>query len=282
MFQDDNSVKMPLESSDNSNEHEFKSKFNNPQFEPEELSLEKHSDEIQTDGKKTEENPAQEWAEREEKRAKIIDYLRIATLLIFILFIVSLFLETWLIKRYISTYASKGGSVETGTSQKPKIKAPSRLFTYFPPTIIGYHTKGRRDLTGQDYPKAEAIYEPEDMNLQLRSPIVLYGQAVFTGDVAASEELIQEKLKEFPKERENITVAGKLATSGLREDDSAYFIGTVFKGMAVWFKCEYVELVPEEADRTEVLKTHLKKVSEEILKYMERVETGGAEEEPTD
>lgn len=209
----------------------------------------------------------------ESRREETIYYLRIAFYICAILFIVSFLLETW--GTYLhSASASRAASRQTGTEKKVPAVKVRNLKKYFPLRIIGYHTKGIKDIIGQEYPKAEAVYEPEDMNLQLRSPIVIYCQVVHFDDLAEAERFLQEKWREYPKNQQAIVFENTYASTGFKEDDSAYFLGTIYKSKVFWFKTSYVELVPYEPDRLETLKYHNEKVAAEVLKFIGQAESG--------
>lgn len=206
-------------------------------------------------------------------REKIVEYLKIALLICTILFFISFFLEIWGSYR-ISSELAKGSAV-AGKEQRtePQIKA-TNLKKYFPLRIIGYHTKGIKNIFGQDRPKAEAVYEPEDMNLQLRSPIVIYCQVVHFDNLSDSELFIQEKLKDFPKDQQAIVLENYYFNSGYSKDDRSYFLATIHKGLVLWFKTSYVEIIPYDENRLEILKYHNEKVAKEVIKFIGPAEAG--------
>lgn len=209
----------------------------------------------------------------ESRREETIHYLRIAFYICAILFIVSFLLETW--GTYVhSLSAARGTSGQTRTERRAPAQSVRNLKKYFPQRIVGYHTKGIKDIVGQDYPKAEAVYEPEDMNLQLRSPIVIYCQVVHFDDLAEAERFLQEKWREYPKNQQAIVFENTYASTGFAEDESAYFLGTIYRSKVFWFKTSYVELVPYEPDRLETLKHHNEKVASEVLKFIGQAEAG--------
>ncbi|MCX7832071.1 MAG: hypothetical protein N2440_04150 [Actinobacteria bacterium] len=206
-------------------------------------------------------------------RERILEYLRIALLICTLLFVVSLFLEIWGSYR-ISNELARASAVTRRTQRtEPKIKT-SNLKRYFPLRIIGYHTKGIKDIIGQDRPKAEAVYEPEDMNLQLRSPIVIYCQVVYFSNLSDAELFIQEKLKDFPKDQQAIVLENYYFNSGYSKDEGAYFLATIHKGLVFWFKTSYIEIIPNEENRLRLLKNHNEKVASEVIKFIGQAEAG--------
>jgi|GEM_PF-3734795 len=211
----------------------------------------------------------------EERREKILYYLRLTFYACLVLFFVSLLFEFWsgyIIAESMAGKEEKAARINNDTSAK--IKPPSNLKRYFPKNIPGYHLKGRKDLPDSETSKAEAVYEPEDMNLQLRSPIVIYCQVAYFKDLREAELFLQEKLKNFPKNQQAVLLGNTYASTGYANDDSSYFLGTIYNGLVFWFKTSYVELVPNEPDRLEILKYHNEKIAAEVLKAVEQVDSG--------
>lgn len=222
-----------------------------------------------------EETTAIEDKRIEERREKLLFYLRLAFYACLILFIISLLVESWFSYIVAESLARKEESlVRTTTSAQRKIKPPSNLKRYFPERITGYHLKGKKDLPEEDIPKAEAVYEPEDMNLQLRSPIVIYCQVVYFKDLRGAEQFLQEKLRDYPKNQQAIFMVNTYANTGFANDDSAYFLGTIYNGLVFWFKTSYVEIIPHEPNRLDILKFHNEKVASEVLKMVDQVDSG--------
>lgn len=216
----------------------------------------------------------------EERREKILYSLKIAVWVVIALFIVSLFFESWLNSALKLTNGSGSYKGVTQITKRPEALKKTGLYKYFPSNLVGYHLKGRKDLEAQEFPKAEAVYEPEDMNLQLMAPITIYGQIIYVGEQSKAEEIIQEKLSEYPSDQKNTVLFNTYAVSGFKSNDKAYFIAFIYKGMVVWFKSEYIELIPNIEERKNILEEHCKKVAEETVKYIERVEAGEGEDEP--
>lgn len=212
--------------------------------------------------------------QREEDRDKIVFYLRIAFYACLILFLLSFLFELWSSYQISNALTRSQPSGKGAFSERISKANAKNLKKYFPLRIIGYHTKGIKDILGQEVPKAEAVYEPEDMNLQLRSPIVIYCQVVFFDDLEEAERFLQDKLREYPKNQQALILENTYANSGYASDDSAYFVGTIYKSMVFWFKTSYVELIPHEPDRLETLKYHNEKVASEVIKFIGQAEAG--------
>jgi hypothetical protein len=224
---------------------------------------------------------SKDYYERVEKRRDRILYsLKIALWVVIALFLVSLLFESWLNSYQRPSSGSGNIRAVTRNETRPKPLKKAGLYKYFPPNLVGYHLKGRKDLEAQEFPKAEAVYEPEDMNLQLMAPITIYGQIIYVGEQSKAEEMIQDRLSEYPSDQKNIVLFNTYAVSGFKSDDKAYFTAFIYKGMVVWFRSEYIEIVPNIEDRKKILENHCKKVAEETIKYIERVEAGEGEDEP--
>jgi hypothetical protein len=211
----------------------------------------------------------------EQRRENIIYYLLLAFYACIVLFVISLLLEFWSSYVIAESIASKEERIaRTSKDIQRKIKPPSNLKRYFPNNIPGYHLKGRKDIPEDKILKAEAVYEPEDMDLQLRSPIVIYCQVAYFKDLREAEIFIQEKLKNFPKNQQAVLLGNTYANTGCTKDESAYFLGTINNGLVFWFKTSYVEIVPKEPNRLSILKYHNEKIATEILKAVEQVDSG--------
>lgn len=223
--------------------------------------------EISTEFKKASE------ADKEARQERFLLSLKAITAVLLVLFFVSFLLEAWGMYQVARAISQREKSEQAAQRRAPRIKT-SNLKRYFPVRITGYHTKGRRDIIGQEKSKAEAVYEPEDMNLQLKSPIVTYCQVVYFNNLSEAEKFLQEKLKEFPKDQKAIVFENTYASTGYTMKEDAYFLGTIYKGLVFWFKTSYVELVPHEAGRLETLKFHNEKIASEVIKFIPQAESG--------
>lgn len=209
---------------------------------------------------------------REKKREQTIKILIALMFLAFIFLIVSFIYEGALLTREATYPDQENVFGKAERFRKPPVK---RLYTLFPSHIAAYATKARHNLSYSQGLQAEAIYEPEDMNLQLATPMTVYclltvwesdGKAIADIEKTSREYFVNSQKKTIGKNQTVVTV-------GYNQEKSRYFVGYQKGKISLKIFSIYTQAVPVE--KKNELKYHGEKVALEVINHMSKRVTGG-------
>lgn len=211
--------------------------------------------------------------ERQERQKLIINIIKIVLLVVIILFFLSFLYEGVTLEKVEISPTGRTDFEEIAKEVKPPIEDISVLF---PDSITGYVTKARHLIKYSNGLQAEAIYEPEDMSLQLKMPMTVYCLLTYYGSDARIQKDLMEIWKGYPVEQKKINIQGETAYTGYIEDKTKYFIGFRIKGYSLKIYSMFTQSNPDE--KRNYLKNHATNVAEEVVK---RIREGVIVEEET-
>lgn len=218
------------------------------------------------DEEKTPEQLAEERRRyREQKREQAWRILIVLTLISLALFLISLTYEGALFSRQ-ARYPGDVSSVKrVAKVRKPPV---ARLYTLFPPDITAYATKARHNTPYSDGLQAEAIYESEDMALQLATPMTVYCLlTAWESDDEAMKD-IEKTSREYHLESGSKTVGQTpvLVTVGYNQERGRYFVGYQKGSLSLKISAVYTMVVP--AAKNDDLKRHGERVAQEVINHL--------------
>ncbi|MBS3956088.1 MAG: hypothetical protein KGZ40_00935 [Clostridiales bacterium] len=161
--------------------------------------------------------------EREDKRRRTLIALSTLAVLAFLLFLVSFAFED-------SRIAAESGTrpVANLPADTARVEPPEEpLFTLLPVSLTGYATRAYQDTPYGGGLQAEAVYEPEDMHLQLASPLNVYALLTLWDSEENARLHVERTAAGFPLEAV-VTVVGEsaaLAYMGYDSNRARYFVG---------------------------------------------------------
>lgn len=230
---------------------------------------------MDTEIPKTEDEFVKQRRKIEQRQEKILFYSRILLVLTAVLLIISFFLEGWSTaktRQVALEPVTAPDSSEANKDFEPQIITDVSLV--FPAEITGYATKARQVVPGSGGKKAEAVYEPLDMDLQLKAPTSVYCEINYFDNFHAMQDFVSKKMSEFPLEQETRLIQDKTVKTGYSTDKNAYTLILDEKNYVLWVKALFT--VSDPVEKGNYLKIHGEKVMENIIKHMIEVESGAA------
>ena len=203
--------------------------------------------------------------EREQRRQRVLLAMSALAVLAILLFLASFSYED-------SRLAADPGRPVWDIDPRERARAVDlpveALYTLLPPTIRGFATKANHNVPHAHGIQAEALYDPDDMQLQLASPMTVY--CLLTaweseGRAAADIERIAE---DFPLEAAT-TILGERASvvnTGYDTERGRYFIGYHTGSLSLVVYSTYTMKVPEQ--KTEDLKVHGESAAAQVIDHM--------------
>jgi hypothetical protein len=194
-----------------------------------------------------------------------------------LLFAVSILVETLAVRQAVDR-ASKAAALSAQRARQARRAVAGKrttLYRLFPASLTGYVTKSRQMVPGSSE-SAEALYEPEDMNLQLARPTTVYGLITQFASPADAESHIQKELEKFPTDRATVMIFDAVGVSGYSADRNQYAIFIAQGNLAVMVKALFTQSDP--VDKGTILKDHGTHIAEEVVKRIREVKSGVVED----
>ncbi|MEW5705928.1 MAG: hypothetical protein AB1743_03905 [Actinomycetota bacterium] len=145
--------------------------------------------------------------------------------------------------------------------------------TLLPRTIDKFLTAAYHDVPGSNGRAAEAIYDPDNINYQIVTPLSTYVKVSYHGSNSkAKDEIIRTLETRFPKDRGTLIVDGREAYTGYSNDYGGLLIGWAYNGFAIKTIVSYTNVVP--SDPKQSLDKVGDTISLKIKRYIENKDSG--------
>lgn len=228
-----------------------------------------------TEEELAEAEPAEDWHAierrrelvRERRKYQTIAALTALTVLSLLLFLVSFVYENGRLTAEAGTRPGGGpGAAEAPSTIKPPVEA---LYTLFPANISGFATKAAHNTPYGQGLQAEAIYQPEDMEIQLAAPLTVYCLLTAWGSEEDARRDIERVAKDFPVDA-GTTVMGAgadIVTTGLNTETGRYFVGHQRGSLSLVIYATDKRVVGG-GGRDERLRSYGDKLAVELLRFL--------------